>query len=71
MPQAERDDWLLQLTQELLDAARDRVDLVFRQSEMKGDTLIQLGVNCFFEEEKMRCHAILTFELFRIKVVNG
>ena len=31
VPRAERDDRLLQLTQELLDAAGDRVDLVLRQ----------------------------------------
>jgi hypothetical protein len=35
VPQAERDDWLFQLTQELLDAARNRVNLVFGQSKWK------------------------------------
>jgi hypothetical protein len=35
VPQAERDDWLFQLTQELLDAARNRVNLVFSQSKWK------------------------------------
>ena len=39
VPRAERDDRLLQLTQELLDAAGDRVDLVLRQPGA-GKTLI-------------------------------
>ena len=41
VPRAERDDRLLQLTQELLDAAGDRVDLVLRKPGA-GKTLIGL-----------------------------